>query len=179
MDGVVITVVLHLELGLHDGPLTAGLTLLPWSAGPAAGSWAAGSHLVPPVRDPRPAHRHRRPRHRPGRRRPRLPRRRAGRLPVRAACRAGRGRLGTGLFTPPFFDAALRGVGPQETGSAAGLLNAVQQLGGTLGVAAVGGVHRGAGGAGTAAQHALGAAALVLVATAAAVAAMTAKPARR
>ncbi|GAA5023271.1 hypothetical protein GCM10025734_80230 [Kitasatospora paranensis] len=47
MDGVVITVVLHLELGLHDGPLTAGLTLLPWSAGPAAGSWAAGSHLVP------------------------------------------------------------------------------------------------------------------------------------
>ncbi|MEV8015990.1 hypothetical protein AB0O76_06530 [Streptomyces sp. NPDC086554] len=47
MNGVMITVVLHPELGLHDGPLTAGLTLLPWSAGLAIGSWAAGTHLVP------------------------------------------------------------------------------------------------------------------------------------
>ncbi|MFF2365327.1 hypothetical protein ACFVU0_21905 [Streptomyces sp. NPDC058122] len=45
----------HLEPGLHDGPLSAGLTLPPWSAGLtrppwsprlAAGSWAAGTHLV-------------------------------------------------------------------------------------------------------------------------------------
>ena len=88
--------------------------------------------------------------------------------------------LGTGLSTPPFFSTALGGVGPQETGSAAGLLNAVQQLGGTLGVAVVvGGVYLAAGSARTAAQHALGVAAVILVATAGAAAAMTARPARR
>ncbi|MET9901059.1 hypothetical protein [Streptomyces sp. NPDC006446] len=70
-----------------------------------------------------------------------------------------------------------------ETGSAAGLLNAVQRLGGTLGVAVIGGVCLGAaGGARTAAQHSLGAAAVVLAAAAAvavavAVATMTARPA--
>ena len=46
--------------------------------------------------------------------------------------------LGLGLFTVPFFTAALARVRPHETGSAAGLLNAVQQLGGTLGVAVLG-----------------------------------------
>ena len=49
--------------------------------------------------------------------------------------------LGVGLFTPPFFTAVLRQVSPQETGSAAGLLNAVQQLGGTLGVAVLGSIY--------------------------------------
>jgi hypothetical protein len=49
--------------------------------------------------------------------------------------------LGVGVFTTPFFTAALRPVSPQETGSAAGLLNAVQQLGGTLGVAILGGIY--------------------------------------
>ncbi len=46
--------------------------------------------------------------------------------------------LGIGLFTTPFFTAALHRVQPHETGSAAGLLNAVQQLGGTLGIALLG-----------------------------------------
>jgi predicted MFS family arabinose efflux permease len=52
--------------------------------------------------------------------------------------------LGAGLFTTPFFTAALHRVRPTETGSAAGLLNAVQQLGGTIGVALLGSVffHR-------------------------------------
>lgn len=45
--------------------------------------------------------------------------------------------LGGGLFTVPFFTAALARVKPHEMGSAAGLLNAVQ-LGGTLGVAVLG-----------------------------------------
>jgi hypothetical protein len=36
--------------------------------------------------------------------------------------------LGAGLFTTPFFTTALHTVTPQETGSAAGLLNAVPEL---------------------------------------------------
>jgi predicted MFS family arabinose efflux permease len=46
-----------------------------------------------------------------------------------------------GTFTVPFFTAALHRVRPHETGSAAGLLNAVQQLGGTVGVALLGGLY--------------------------------------
>ncbi|MBA2473994.1 MAG: MFS transporter, partial [Pseudonocardiales bacterium] len=46
--------------------------------------------------------------------------------------------LGLGLFAVPFFSTALGRVRPPETGSAAGLLNAVQQLGGTLGIALLG-----------------------------------------
>lgn len=51
--------------------------------------------------------------------------------------------FGVGLFTVPFFTEALSHVGPHEAGSAAGLLNAVQQLGATLGVAALGSVFLG------------------------------------
>ncbi|MFI7299021.1 hypothetical protein [Streptomyces sp. NPDC050121] len=82
--------------------------------------------------------------------------------------------LGAGLFTPPFFTTALDGVGPQETGSAAGLLNAVQQLGGTLGVAVAGGIYlAGADAPHAAAQAALATAVAILAATAIAAAAMT------
>lgn len=45
---------------------------------------------------------------------------------------------GQGLFAVPFFTTALHRVRPHETGSAAGLLNAAQQLGGTLGIALLG-----------------------------------------
>ncbi|MGK3201254.1 hypothetical protein [Amycolatopsis sp. MEPSY49] len=58
--------------------------------------------------------------------------------------------LGMGTFTVPFFTAALNHVRPHETGSAAGLLNAVQQLGGTLGVALLGGLYLSSGSAATA-----------------------------
>lgn len=177
MNGVMMTVVLHLELGLHRGPLAAGLTLLPWSAGLGAGSWAAGAYLVP----------------RYGTRvmhagvaalaiglvaailayRAAAPAAYPAGLPFALAV-AG---LGTGLFTPPFFTTALSGVGPQETGSAAGLLNAVQQLGGTLGLAVVGGVYLTTDGSPrTAAQAALGTAGAILAATALAAALMTTRP---
>ncbi|WP_051827438.1 MFS transporter [Streptomyces bicolor] len=65
--------------------------------------------------------------------------------------------LGQGLYAVPFFTTVLHHVRPHETGSAAGLLNAVQQLGGTLGVALLGSVffHTAASGA-----HAHGSAAL-------------------
>ncbi|MEW5355743.1 MFS transporter [Streptomyces sp. 16-176A] len=176
MNGVMTAVVLHLELGLRHGPLAAGLTLLPWSTGLAVASWAAGSHLVPRY-GARVLH--------------------AGvaafacglagaALAYAAAAPGAYPRglpfalaltgLGAGLFTPPFFTAALGAVGPQETGSAAGLLNAVQQLGGTLGVALVGGVYLGAAGTPrAAAEHALGVAAVLLAATAAAAGVMTAR----
>ncbi|MER5407238.1 hypothetical protein [Streptomyces sp. NPDC002769] len=88
--------------------------------------------------------------------------------------------LGTGPFTTPFFTTALSGVGAQETGWAAGLLNAVQQLGGTFGVAVVGGVYLAADGTPSgAAQAAVGTAGTVLAATAVAAATMTARPRNR
>jgi hypothetical protein len=43
----------------------------------------------------------------------------------------------------PFFDIVLAGVEPHESGSASGTLTAVQQLGGALGVAAIGTVFFG------------------------------------
>ena len=46
--------------------------------------------------------------------------------------------LGMGLLMAPFFDIILAGVEPREVGSASGTLNAVQQLGGALGVALLG-----------------------------------------
>ncbi|MFI0407734.1 MFS transporter [Actinomadura sp. 3N508] len=46
--------------------------------------------------------------------------------------------LGMGLLMGPFFDTALAGVEPEETGSAGGTLTAVQQLGAALGAAVLG-----------------------------------------
>ncbi|MEU0485515.1 MFS transporter [Streptosporangium sp. NPDC006013] len=46
--------------------------------------------------------------------------------------------IGMSLIMAPFFDIVLAGVEPHETGSASGTLTAVQQLGGTLGAAAIG-----------------------------------------
>ncbi|AJF69657.1 MFS transporter [Streptomyces vietnamensis] len=176
MNGVMITVVLQLELGLGRGPLTAGLTLLPWSAGLAVGSGAAGSRLVPRYGGARVlvaglvvlaaglaaaalAHRA-------------VP---AGDYPLGLPFALALAGLGVGLFTAPFFTLALRPVSDQEAGSAAGLLNAVQQLGGTLGVAVVGGVYLTAADA----LPALGTAAALLAATAPAAWAMLARPRTR
>ena len=138
MNGLMLVIVLHLQIGLGRDVLSAGLTLLPWSAGSAVASLAAGTVLVPRFGD----------------------RVMFAGLAVLAAGLAaavaayactpvGSGALlaalavsgvGLGLFTVPFFTAALSQVSPQETGSAAGLLNAVQQLGATLGVAVLGAV---------------------------------------
>jgi EmrB/QacA subfamily drug resistance transporter len=46
--------------------------------------------------------------------------------------------LGMGLLMAPFFDIILAGVEEHEMGSASGSLNAVQQLGGALGIAILG-----------------------------------------
>ncbi|MFF7992123.1 MFS transporter [Kitasatospora xanthocidica] len=136
--GLGLVVVLQLQLGGGADALASGLTLLPMSAGLAAGSLWAGTSL--------------------------LPRYGARVMPAGVAVMAigvaaaiGAYRtgerpdalpyalavvgLGQGLFTPAFFTTALRPLRPQETGSAAGLLNAVQQLGSTLGVAVLGRIY--------------------------------------
>ncbi|MEA2125597.1 MAG: hypothetical protein QOI80_2379 [Solirubrobacteraceae bacterium] len=46
--------------------------------------------------------------------------------------------LGFGLFVAPYFDTVLAAVDDDEVGSASGTLNAIQQLGGATGVAALG-----------------------------------------
>jgi EmrB/QacA subfamily drug resistance transporter len=127
MNGLMLVVVLHLQLDEGRGVLASGLALLPWSCGLAVSSFVAGRWLVPRFG-------------------PRLAFAGlalllagiavvvAGPLPVAL----GLGGLGLGLFTVPFFTSALSRVRPHETGSAAGLLNAVQQLGATLGIAVLG-----------------------------------------
>jgi EmrB/QacA subfamily drug resistance transporter len=138
--GVPLVIVLQLQLGLGADVRTAGLTLLPWSCGLGIGSWVAGAHLVPRygarvmfaglavlltgvlaavgVYATNPA----------------------ASYPWPLLGALGVGGLGQGLFSTPFFATALHRVRPAETGSAAGLLNAVQQLGATLGVALLGSV---------------------------------------
>ncbi|GAA3204990.1 MFS transporter [Nonomuraea helvata] len=138
MNGLTVVIVLQVQLGLGADVLAAGLTLLPWSAAMAAGSWVCGTRLFP----------------RYGARVmfAGLAALLAGVICAIAAYHAARtgshgwglpvalalGGLGNGLFTVPFFTTALSRVRLHETGSAAGLLNAVQQFGGTLGTALLG-----------------------------------------
>ncbi|MFC0111462.1 MFS transporter [Kibdelosporangium aridum] len=127
MNGLLFVLVLFLQLAQHKTPSDAALTLLPWSAGLAIGSWTAGAVLVPRFG-------------------PKVMRAGLGLVLVGLAGIAvsltaiplfvtG---IGLGMFTVPFFGNALSGVAPHETGSASGLLNAVQQLGATIGVALLG-----------------------------------------
>ncbi|GII33381.1 MFS transporter [Planotetraspora mira] len=136
MNGVMLTVVLQAQLTRHVDVLTSGLTLLPWSCGMAVSSWVSGAYLFP----------------RFGAKLMfgGLTALLAGTLLLIAAYATesgyswpavpalALGGLGLGMFTTPFFSTALERVRPHETGSAAGLLNAVQQLGGTLGIALLG-----------------------------------------
>ncbi|MCR6487186.1 MFS transporter [Amycolatopsis sp. OK19-0408] len=151
MTGLMLLVPLRLQLGEGADVRTAALTLLPLSAGLAVSSWFAGAKLVPKF-GPRVMF--------------------AGLALLVAGILAGADGpalalcgLGMGTFTVPFFTAALHRVRPHETGSAAGLLNAVQQLGGTLGVALLGGLYLG----GVTATAVLGVAAGLTVAAALAV----------
>lgn len=167
-SGLTLVVVLHLQLGLGADVLTAGLALLPWSVGMGVASWVAGAHLVP---------------------------RYGGAVMfvglgvllvglvcaivafTAAASAAALGALGVvgigvGLFTTSFFTTALHVVEPQEVGSAAGLLNAVQQLGATLGVAVLGSVYL----AGAGVQAASWIAAALVAACAVAATAMRLRP---
>jgi EmrB/QacA subfamily drug resistance transporter len=135
MIGLMLTFMLYLQLGLGYSALHAGLTLAPWSLGTAIGAGLAGAVLAP----------------------------RYGRHVIHAgllvmaagiaelALTASRDAtswsltpglalagIGMGLALAPVFDVVLAGVEDHELGSASGLVNALQQLGGGLGIAIIG-----------------------------------------
>ncbi|GGO83963.1 MFS transporter [Wenjunlia tyrosinilytica] len=143
MSGLMLVLTLHLQLALGYTPLHAGATMIAWSVGTVVGAVLAGSVLGPKFG--------RRTLH--------------GGLAVVVAGvlaltwsihAAGHGAttwqlapalvmcgFGMGLLMAPFFDIALAGVRDDEVGSASGTLNAVQQLGGSIGVAVLGTVYFG------------------------------------
>ncbi|MFC4913787.1 MFS transporter [Actinomadura gamaensis] len=177
MTGLSLVIAMSLQSGRAGADArTAGLAMLPWSAGMAVASWAAGTWLVPRI----------------GARLmfvglAVLGAGILGMVAVEATSPGSRWMLepalgiagcGLGLFTVPFFTTALHRVRPHETGSAAGLLNAVQQVGGTLGVALLGGTFLAAApahGPAAATERAAGAALALLPATAFAASFMTRK----
>lgn len=165
MSGLMLVITLYLQLALHYSPLHAGTAMIPWSLGAAAGAGLSGAVLGPRL----------------GRRAVQLGLLVAGAAVLGLAwsirlagpsatawqlapATAGTG-IGMGMLMAPFFDIALAGVRDQEAGSASGTLNAVQQLGGSIGVAVLGTVYFD-----QAADSASGAAQWTLVVTAAALA---------
>lgn len=135
MSGLMLVLTLYLQIGLGFSALHAGLTFVPWPLGIVVGAVLSMGVLVP----------------RFGRNVI------VGSALVMAAGIAGTwltlrlaeppvtslelvpalfvAGLGMGGVVSPFFDIALGDVGDDEVGSASGLLNAIQQLGGALGVA--------------------------------------------
>jgi EmrB/QacA subfamily drug resistance transporter len=138
MSGFMLTINLFLQYGLRFTPMHTGLTLAPWALGMAVGAAASGAALGPRFG--------RRVLH--------------GGLLVLAA---GLGLvwlsigahgmttsgwdlapgffvtgLGSGAIFAPLFDLILAGLGDHEVGSGSGVLNAVQQFCGALGVAVLG-----------------------------------------
>ena len=138
MIGTLLVLTLFLQLGEHFTAIHAGLTLAPFAVGTALGATLAGAVLVP----------------------------RLGRISLQAATVVLAGGvwwlyevvgahgmhtgsleliapqlvvgLGIGMTIAPLFDFILASVTEPEVGSASGVLNAVQQLGGAIGVAAMG-----------------------------------------
>ncbi|WP_328953537.1 MFS transporter [Kitasatospora purpeofusca] len=137
ISGLMLVFTLHLQLGLGWTPLHAGLSMIPLSIGVIVGAVLSGALLAP----------------RYGRRVLHLGMvlAAAGALGLWATVDGAAGLtswqlapalalagLGLGLIMAPFFDIALAGVEESETGSASGVLNAQQQLGGSMGVALLG-----------------------------------------
>ncbi|HYB26119.1 MAG TPA: MFS transporter [Solirubrobacteraceae bacterium] len=138
MIGTLLVLTLFLQLGEHFTAIHAGLTLAPFALGTAVGAMLAGAVLVP----------------------------RFGRTALQAATVVIAGGvwwlhavvgahglhtgsleliapqlmvgLGIGMTISPLFDFILSAVTEAEVGSASGILTAVQQLGGAIGVAAMG-----------------------------------------
>ncbi|MFI5527145.1 MFS transporter [Kitasatospora sp. NPDC051853] len=136
--GLMLVLTLHLQLGLGWTSLHAGLTMIPLSAGLVAGAVLSGALLAP----------------RYGRRvlHGGLLTAALGALALWLVVGSGGSEptswqlapalafagAGLGAIMAPFFDIALAGVEEHEVGSASGVLNAVQQLGGSIGVAVLG-----------------------------------------
>ncbi|MGW4897159.1 MFS transporter [Kitasatospora sp. NPDC004240] len=138
MSGLLLTFTLYLQLGLGWTPLHSGMTLIPFSIGIVLGAVLSGAVL---------ARRYGRGVLHAG-----MIVATAGVLAIWASIAHWSTDLtswtlvpalvltgfGLGLIMAPFFDIALAGVDDSETGSASGVLNAVQQLGGSVGVAILG-----------------------------------------
>jgi hypothetical protein len=138
MMGTLLTLTLFLQFGEHFSAVHAGVTLAPFALGTAAGAVLAATVLVP----------------------------RLGRVTLQLAAMimaggvwwlhqtiAGHGLhtssldlagpqllvgAGIGMLVSPLFDFILASVTDDEVGSASGVLNAVQQLAGAVGIAAIG-----------------------------------------
>jgi EmrB/QacA subfamily drug resistance transporter len=138
MLGTLLVLTLFLQFGEHFSAIHAGLTLAPFAAGSATGATLAATVLVP----------------------------RLGRTALQIAALivaagiwwlrsvvAEHGLdttsvmmigpqltvgLGLGMLISPLFDFILASVTDEEVGSASGVLNAVQQLAGAVGVAGIG-----------------------------------------
>jgi MFS family permease len=176
MIGFTFALTLFLQLGQGFTPLHAGLSFAPWSAGLAVGAGVSGGFLAP-----------------------RFGRHvlefgglvsLVGTAVVALEVRSGMvstwnilpglviAGLGMGLIVAPLFDIIIATVQERELGSASGVLNAVQQLAGAIGVAILGTIFFDAIGAGhfhRALEHTIWA---DLAVTAAAIALMPLMPLR-
>jgi EmrB/QacA subfamily drug resistance transporter len=170
MIGLMLSFTLYLQLGLGFSAIDAGLAMVPWSIGTALGAGIGAGVLGPKF----------------------------GRLTLHGgaavmlagvlgmlAVVAGAGDdlslwvlagpellagVGMGAMLAPLFDFVLAGVEDDEVGSASGVLNAIQQLGGAAGIAVLGTVFFSVGaahGLGVAFERVLAIEAGVLVVTAA------------
>jgi EmrB/QacA subfamily drug resistance transporter len=158
MGGLMLTIGLFLQIGLRYTPLHASLTMAPWAFGAIAGTGISGALMA------------------------RLGRRllhlgltgmTLGVLGFYAVFQLTGtdigaaellvpnlvGGIGMGMIFTPMFDIILGGVADREVGSATGILQAVQQLGISLGVAVIGTVFFGL--MADSSRHAAAAAALV------------------
>jgi EmrB/QacA subfamily drug resistance transporter len=138
MIGLMLTFALYLQIGQGYSAIEAGLAMVPWSLGTAIGAGLGAGLLGPRFG------------------RPTLHGGVAvmligvlGMLAVVAASGDGIGYwalfgpellagAGMGAILAPLFDFVLAGVDDHEVGSASGVLNAMQQLGGAAGIAVVG-----------------------------------------
>jgi EmrB/QacA subfamily drug resistance transporter len=144
--GMMLVLGVFTQVGLGFSPLRAGLSMVPWALGLAIGATISGAAIPP----------------------------RFGRLTIQAGllglaagfvgliatvhhfgshttawwlvpAMAVSG-LGMGLAVAPLFNVVLAGVADDEVGSASGVLNALQQLGGAVGIAVLGTVFFGSTG---------------------------------
>jgi EmrB/QacA subfamily drug resistance transporter len=138
MIGLIFSLTLSLQVGLHYSALHAGLSLVAWSFGTAIGAGSGAAVLAP----------------RFGRHtlHAGIALMLAGVLSMLAVVHAQGDGLttwalvapelfagaGMGMVLAPLFDIILAGVDDDEIGSASGTLNAIQQLGGALGIAVIG-----------------------------------------
>jgi Major Facilitator Superfamily len=138
MIGLMLTFMLYLQIGQGYSAIEAGLAMVPWSLGTGVGA-GLGAGLLGP--------RFGRPTLHAG-----VTVMLAGVLGMLAVVSAADADVsvwalfgpellagaGMGALLAPLFDFVLAGVDDHEVGSASGVLNAMQQLGGAIGIAVLG-----------------------------------------